>query len=96
MLFVSTPLIFLYYSGITQRELAADQICIWRVALTEYMVTAGAMLVIDDKHKVCSSYFTYNALFHHTGEGFFVQDSVEDSRCSDIVFLENVFQSYGH
>lgn len=65
LLFVPTPLLLSYYSGMSLRRFADDQTCIWTVELTEYKFMAGMVFVISASDGACHSYYSYNLWLDH-------------------------------
>lgn len=73
LLFVPTPLVILYYSGLDLRGSADDHTPLWTVVLAEYVYKVGAMFVINARDGACPSYNIYDSRFYHVGDSLLFQ-----------------------
>lgn len=73
LLFISSPFVRLYYSGLSVRCSAADQTNVWTIALTELVFIFGATFSIKGKDVAWSTYYTENIWLDYLSEGILVR-----------------------
>lgn len=54
-----------YYGGLALQGSADDKTRVWTISLTEYVIMAGVMFVINTRNGDCTAYYMYSSQFHN-------------------------------